>query len=141
MSRVTRTLPFLLCLATVPLLLACKADVSGLSTLTVQELADQLGPESALALCDANNEETRSRYGTIPGATLLSNYRDYDLALELPSDRGHQLVFYCHSEMCGAAASAARKAVAAGFTNVYVLPSGIKGWIHEGQPVAKSAEG
>ena len=65
-------------------------------------------------LCDANTAETRVRYGVIPGAILLSHYRDYDVSSELPANRAAKLVFYCHSPMCGAAGDAARAAVAAG---------------------------
>ena len=122
--------------ATAALMLGCKADTSGLVTLTVPELTARLGRSLAPILCDANSDETRKRFGVIPGATLLTNYRDYDPADELPADPSHPLVFYCHSARCGAAVDAARKAVAAGFSNVSVLPDGITGWADAGHPVA-----
>ncbi len=140
MSRSKRNVLFTLCVVAGSLALGCKADTTGLSTLTVAELATQLTQDSAPTVCDANSAKTRIRYGTIPGARLLSNYRDYDPSLELPAEKAHQLVFYCHSEMCGAAASAARKAVTAGYTNVYLLPAGIKGWADEGQSIEKPSE-
>ena len=37
--------------------------------------------------------------------------------------------------MCGAAGDAARKAIAAGYRDVWVLAPGIKGWAAAGQPV------
>jgi rhodanese-related sulfurtransferase len=125
------------CLAIAAFGLACKADVEGLDTLTVAELTEVLANEPATAICDANSADTRSRYGTLPGARLLSNYRDYDPVRELPADKAHPLVFYCHSERCGAAASAARKAIAAGYSRVSVLPAGIRGWSAAGQPVER----
>jgi rhodanese-related sulfurtransferase len=140
MSRSIRNSLVTLCAVAGSLALGCKADTTGLSTLTVAELAARLIQDSAVTVCDANSAKTRSRYGTIPGARLLSNYRDYDPGVELPADKSHTLVFYCHSEMCGAAASAARKAVTAGYTNVHVLPAGIAGWAEEGQPIEKPAE-
>jgi rhodanese-related sulfurtransferase len=94
-----------------------------------------------LVLCDANTEETRSRDGVIPGAVLLSNYRDYDAAAELPTEQGKQVVFYCHSAMCGAAVEAARKAVAEGWRNVWVMPDGIRGWTEAGLTVERRAAG
>ena len=84
-----------------------------------------------------NSEETREKNGTLPGAVLLSSYRDYVVARELPADRDRALVFYCHSPMCGAAAEAARKAVTAGYRQVWVMPEGIRGWARAGQPVAQ----
>jgi rhodanese-related sulfurtransferase len=129
-------------LAPVTLLaLGCQADTTGLATLTVTDLSALLAGPAGAVLCDANNEQTRSRHGVIPGARLLSSYRDYDPATELPSDKARALVFYCHSAWCGAAADAARKAVAAGHLDVYVLPAGIKGWVAAGRPVARPPAG
>ena len=123
------------------LALGCKADTSGLSTLTLDELRSRLGEASAPILCDVNNADTRERHGVIPGALLLTSYRDYLPHDELPPDRARELVFYCHSERCGAAASAARKATAAGYSRVSVLPAGIRGWASSGLPVDPAPEG
>ena len=118
------------------LMLGCRADTGGLATVSAAELADMLAASDVVA-CDANNADTRERYGVIPGATLLSNYRDYDAVAELPRDTDTQLVFYCHSAFCGAAVDAARKAVAAGHRKVAVFPEGIQGWTEAAQPVAR----
>jgi rhodanese-related sulfurtransferase len=119
----------------------CRADTSGLSTLNVDELAALHASDAAFVVCDANSEETREKNGVIPGAVLLTNYRDYETATELPADRAQQLVFYCHSPMCGAAADAARKAVAAGWQNVWVMPDGIRGWTEAGLAVERPSAG
>lgn len=119
--------------------LACEADVSDLRVLAVDELAALQASHADLTICDANNADVREHYGTIPGAVLLSNYRDYDAAAELPSDKSRRLVFYCRSEMCSAAGDAARKALAHGHTDVWVLHAGIKGWVEAEQPVMRRA--
>ena len=116
------------------LALGCKANTSGLSTLSVGELLGFLARDPELVLCDANNAATRSRLGIIPGARLLSDYRNY-AAAELPSELGRRIVFYCHSEWCGAAAAAARRAIAEGHRDVHVLTAGIQGWIKAGRPI------
>ena len=117
------------------LAIGCKADTSGLSTLSVGQLLGFLAQDPGLVLCDANSADTRSRLGIIPGARLLSHYRDYAVA-ELPSELSRPVVFYCHSEWCGAAAAAARRAVAEGHSDVHVLTAGIQGWIDAGRPIA-----
>jgi rhodanese-related sulfurtransferase len=117
----------------------CRADFTGLETLEVAELVALRQTQPDLVLCDANSDDTRNRLGFIPGAVLLSSYRDYDPHAELSGDLSRKVVFYCHSEMCGAAADAARKAVAAGYSNVSVLASGIRGWAEAGQPVDRSS--
>ena len=43
---------------------------------------------------DANIAATRDRFGTIPGATLLSSDNNYPLSL-LPTNKHATLVFYC----------------------------------------------
>ena len=104
----------------------CTADTSYLSTRTVEEAASRLDRGDG-QFVDANSSATRAKYGAIDGAILLSSYRDYALA-ELPSDQSRAVVFYCYSPRCGAAADAARRAVAAGFDRVFVMPAGISGW-------------
>ena len=119
------------------LIVACKVDFTGLQTLEVPDLAALLEQDGGVVVCDANSADTRERHGVIPGAVLLTNYRDYDAGSELPADKGARLVFYCHSDACGAAADAARKAIAAGHRNVSVLSDGITGWSASGQSVER----
>lgn len=76
---------------------------------------------------DANNAETRASEGTIPGAIQLPSANNYDLAL-LPTDKTQTLVFYCANERCMASHDAAKAAIKAGYSNVKVLSTGIKGW-------------
>jgi hypothetical protein len=44
---------------------------------------------------DANVEDTRNKYGVIPGARLLTTYDHYNVATELPPAKNAKLVFYC----------------------------------------------
>lgn len=97
-----------------------------LPTVTVDELTALLADGKGAAI-DANNEATRERQGVIPGATILSHFRKYDLS-ELPADKAKPLVFYCANEKCGASHAAAEKAKVAGWSDVRVLPAGIAGW-------------
>lgn len=116
-------------------LAACRADLSDLQVIEVAELVEWSAGGANVTICDANNEDTRARYGVIPGAVLLSSYRDYDPAVELPADKGGRLVFYCHSEMCGAAGDAARVARDAGYRDIWVMAPGIRGWADAGRAV------
>lgn len=86
---------------------------------------------------DANGAETRSKFGVIPGAVLLTSYAEYNPALELPATKDQKLVFYCANTQCQASHEAAKKALGAGYTNVAVLPDGIMGWKKAGLPTAK----
>lgn len=107
------------------------AEAAPLPTVTVDELTALLADGKGAAV-DANNEATRERQGVIPGATILSHFRKYDLA-ELPADKSKPLVFYCANEHCGASHSAADKARTAGWSDVRVLTAGIAGWKNAGR--------
>lgn len=121
------------------LLTGCRADFDGLQTVSVEDLAGWQGARTDFAVYDANSADTRERYGVIPGATLLTSYRDYAPAVELGADLDQTRVFYCHSARCGAAADAARKAIASGYRDVWVLEPGITGWADAGLPVVTPA--
>lgn len=115
------------------------AEAEAAPTIEVGDLAAQLADRSCTVL-DANTRPVRIRNGAIPGATLLSHYRDYSLG-ELPADKQRALVFYCANQRCTASDVAARRALAAGYANVRVLRSGIAGWANAGhatQPVPQN---
>jgi rhodanese-related sulfurtransferase len=95
----------------------------------------QLKSNAKAQLVDVNSEQTRAKFGVIPGAVLLTSAGDYDAAKELPQAKNQKLIFYCMSERCGASHMAARRAVQAGYTDVAVMPEGITGWRAKGQGV------
>jgi len=109
-----------------------EAAPAALVKLTVDELDRQLASHACQAV-DANGTETRRRMGVIPGAVLLT---DADSIDKLPPDKAKGLVFYCANEACSASHHAARKAIAAGYTNVRILPDGIAGWVKAGKRTA-----
>jgi rhodanese-related sulfurtransferase len=91
---------------------------------------DRLLAAHACQAVDANGNLTRQKMGIIPGAVLL---RDVDSIDNLPADKSVGLVFYCANTACRASHEAAAKAIAAGYTNVKVLPDGIAGWVKAGK--------
>ena len=95
--------------------------------------------DAKLAIFDANNAKTRKKEGVIPGATLLSSYKEYDLKTVLPADKDSTLVFYCANTKCMASHEAAERAVHEGYTNVNVMADGIQGWKKAGQKADKPA--
>jgi rhodanese-related sulfurtransferase len=100
---------------------------------SVAEVDRQLAA-GACVVVDANREPTRRRLGTLPRAVLLTDAQDFALS-ELPADKRQPLVFYCANTRCTASHEAARKALAAGYTKVAVMPDGIAGWIEAGKRV------
>jgi rhodanese-related sulfurtransferase len=117
--------------------LACddhKEAANEVKKVTLAEAA-KLQQEKKATLVDANGKQTRAKYGTIPGAVLLTSYNKYDLK-ELPASKSEKLVFFCANTQCQASHAAAERALEAGYTDVNVLPDGIMGWKQAGKPVA-----
>jgi len=68
----------------------------GFRLLHVNDVASLVdGPGKKVTLLDANGTDFREREGVIPGAVLLSSYKGYDVAKELPPEKDAPLVFYC----------------------------------------------
>ena len=111
-----------------------QAYAGSVPDVTVDELAAMIKSKKVVVI-DANGKDTRKKYGTIPGAILLSDYNKYDVAKELPKEKSKKIVFYCANEMCTAAPKAATKAMKAGYTNVAHLSAGIMGWKKAGKAI------
>ena len=109
-------------------------------TMHVADLAAALKSDKAPVVYDANTKGMRKKAGVIPGALLLSNYRKFDTAKELPADKATPLVFYCANPKCMASHEAADKASGAGYTDVSVMVDGIMGWRDAGQPTTPLAK-
>jgi rhodanese-related sulfurtransferase len=116
-----------------------QAKKPAIQNMTVKQLASAK-QEGKATVYDANNAETRQSMGVIPGAKLLTSAVKYEPAKELPADKSGKVVFYCYNEQCGASHMAAKRAAEAGYTDVAVLPSGIKGWKDSGQPTATPSQ-
>lgn len=101
-----------------------------IGTVSPEELKGWIAANE-VAVLDSNGDSTRKEHGKIPSAILLSSYTEYDLA-ELPTEKDKKLVFYCSNTQCGASKKSAGKALAAGYTDVNILPAGVIGWKQAG---------
>ena len=110
---------------------AAASTEAALRPMTVADLAGMIDRREQIAVIDNNGQESYAR-AHIPGARWVGH--DAVTASVLPSDRAARVVFYCHSEQCTACHTAARQAIALGYTNVFILPAGIVGWQGAGEP-------
>jgi len=87
------------------LMLGCAALVVGgcsksthpaVKELTVAEAS--AAHKAGAVFVDANTEDFRRSNGKVPGATLLDNYRTYDVKSVLPENKDTPLVFYCSNK-------------------------------------------
>jgi hypothetical protein len=61
--------------------------------------AMQKDARAPVTVLDANDVDFRQKNGVIPGAKLLSSFKDYDLKKELPANHDAPLVFYCSNRL------------------------------------------
>jgi hypothetical protein len=59
----------------------------------------QKDARTPVTLLDANDADFRQKNGVIPGAKLLTSFKDYDLKKELPANKDAPLVFYCSGRL------------------------------------------
>ena len=85
---------------------------------------------------DVNMDSLRTAEGVIPGAKALDGFNTYALTT-LPKEKDSKLIFYCASEQCTASHDAAKRAMSAGYQNVFVMTDGIFGWKKAGHKTAK----
>ena len=118
---------------------ANQASAEGFKLIHVTDLAQWMDASkpATVHVFDANNEETRKKDGKIPGAVTLPSASRYDVARTLPSDKTAKVVFYCANTKCMASHDAAKRAVAAGYKEVYVMADGIEGWRAAGKTTTK----
>lgn len=102
-------------------------------TATVEE-TEQAIANGALAV-DANSDEHYNAHH-IPGA--IHARHDAVAPDALGDDRTRQLIFYCFNEQCMASHQAAEMAISQGYSNVFVMPAGIEGWMAAGKPTESS---
>lgn len=71
-------------------------DLHAFKLIHVADLAKLIADKDRhLYIFDANGPDTRTRFGIIPGAKLLSSDDSYDVAATLPSNKDAKLIFYC----------------------------------------------
>ena len=96
------------------------------------DLNNKLLAKEALFVFDDNGADRYAK-GHIPTAKHLP--ADAVTAEALPADKAAMLVFYCGTDKCTACHHAADAAIALGYTNVWIMPEGIKGWEEQKLPV------
>lgn len=95
----------------------------------------ELWKTKGVVILDVSDQETRSRFGQIPHARLLTSSSDFEVAKELPEKKTTPLVFYCADAQCSSSDQAAERALSAGYSQVSVLREGLAGWRAAGNPV------
>jgi rhodanese-related sulfurtransferase len=101
----------------------------------VHQMIEQSQPITVIDV----NARTSWLKARVPNALNMDPERlDSD---HLPPDKHATLVFYCSNPLCRKAPSAARRAKQLGYKRVFVMSTGIRGWLDAGLPVDVGEQG
>lgn len=112
-------------------------NISGITTVSVDELANMLASEHNLLVIDARIQKGRSK-GYIDGSIHLPDVDTScdSLAKHIPS-KSTKVVFYCSSSECGRSMNAVTRAQTCGYQNLYWFRDGFREWKKSGYPYSK----
>jgi rhodanese-related sulfurtransferase len=94
--------------------------------------------EKKVTVIDVNGSES-FKEGHIPTA-IDFEAKSEKLKEVLPKEKDALIVAYCGGPQCGAYKTAAKAAMALGYTNVKHLSAGISGWKQAGEKLEKAEE-
>jgi rhodanese-related sulfurtransferase len=98
------------------------------------------GGKSKVVLIDSRPKKRKYDKGHIPGAISIPDTEFEQKMSMLPEDKSTPLIFYCGGLKCKLSIKSAKKALAAGYTNVRYFPTGFPSWKKSGGEVAKAGE-
>jgi len=124
-----------LCIALLPAATRAEDAKTEYPDVSIQDLKSAI-EKKQVTVIDANGTDSY-KSGHIPTA-IDFEANDAQIASLLPKDKNALIVAYCGGPQCMAYKSAARKAVALGYTNVKHLSAGISGWTSAGEKVEKA---
>jgi rhodanese-related sulfurtransferase len=85
---------------------------------------------------------TREEYqeAHIAGALSIPEKSMEESTSLLPSDKNHQMIFYCNGVKCGKSRKAAKKADAMGYKNIIIYAEGFPVWEEKGNKIVPGPE-
>jgi len=114
---------------------AVAADAKECPEISIDDLKKAID-DKAVTVIDVNGTDSY-KAGHIPTAVDFEANSE-KLEKVLPKDKDALVVAYCGGPQCGAYKTAAKKAVALGYTNVKHLKAGISGWKEAGEKTEKA---
>ncbi len=104
---------------------------------TLEYIQNIVGGKSKVVLIDSRPKKRKYDKGHIPGALSIPDTEFEQKMAMLPEDKSTPLIFYCGGLKCKLSMKSAKKALAAGYTNVRYFPTGFPSWKKAGGAIAK----
>ena len=110
--------------------------IAGATTVNADEVIELILGRPGLVVIDARQAADYAQ-GHIEGAINLRNDRvDADSLAQLAADPDTPLLIYCNGVRCGRAADAVKRALAAGYRQLYYYALGMAEWQERGLPLS-----
>lgn len=100
----------------------------GLQAVSVVYLKKLIDKKAKVVIVDSRPKARKYDKGHIPGAISIPDSQFDQFKNQLPADKTTPLYFYCGGLKCKLSPNSATKAIALGYTKVYIVPEGYPGW-------------
>ena len=137
--RVTRKLFLMLLAAAVLVPAIVRAAEKEFRVVSTDELRSMMDERKSLVLVDTRTAE-EFQEAHIKGAVSIPE-KNFDTQLSLlPAEKNALVVLYCNGVKCGKSKKAAKKAEAAGYTNLVLYAEGFPVWEEKGLSIVAGPE-
>ncbi len=134
----TRRIMHVLFFAGILLIAAALSSAHGaeieFKVVTTDQLKAMMDEKKDFMLIDARTREEYQE-AHIAGALSIPEKSMEESTSLLPSDKNHQMVFYCNGVKCGKSRKAAKKADAMGYKNILIYADGFPVWEEKGNAI------
>ena len=112
-------------------------SVEGTVKVSAEEVIELAESKPDLVIVDARKPSDYQK-GHLEGAVNLPNTETTPESLaKVVGGKATPVLFYCNGIKCGRSVDASKKALAAGYTNIYWFRGGVEEWQAKGYPLAK----
>lgn len=115
-------------------------QISAMPTISVEDAYGDFSDNNAVFIDARDNAEYV--LGHIKGAINIPDdqFKQDEPHYKALLTRGKKIITYCHGTGCGLSVDVAKKLMAMGYSNVYVMTEGWPGWINANLPITVGKE-
>ena len=100
----------------------------GLQAVSIAHIKKLVDSKAKVVIVDSRPKARKYDKGHIPGAISIPDTQFAQFKEQLPADKATPLYFYCGGLKCKLSPSSAQKAIALGYTKVFIVPEGYPAW-------------
>jgi len=99
-----------------------------LQAVSIARIKKLVDSKAKVVIVDSRPKARKYDKGNIPGAISIPDTQFDRFKDQLPADKATPLYFYCGGLKCKLSPSSAQKAIALGYTKVFIVPEGYPAW-------------